>query len=88
MPQRSNIKWTSEDDRRLLELKGAGKSDRVIALALRRSPKSIGTRLGILKARSAVDAIRPSSQGSIQGPVLDSPGSPLGSKLSTSDSGR
>jgi hypothetical protein len=73
MPQRSNIKWTSEDDRRLLELKGAGKSDRVIALALRRSPKSIGTRLGILKARSAVDPISPSSRSGMQGPALDPP---------------
>jgi hypothetical protein len=88
MPQRSNIKWTSEDDRRLLELKGAGKSDRIIALALRRSPKSIGTRLGILKARSAVDPIGPSSHCSIQGPVLDSQESLLGTKLSTPGSRR
>jgi hypothetical protein len=61
MPQRSNIKWSAEDDRRLLELRAAGKSDRVIALALRRSPKSIGTRLGILKARSVDNQGRVSS---------------------------
>jgi hypothetical protein len=52
MPRKSNTKWTDEDDRRLLELRAAGKSERVIALALRRSPGSVGTRLSTLRARS------------------------------------
>jgi hypothetical protein len=47
MPRKSNTKWTDEDDRRLLELRAAGKSERVIALALRRSPGSVGTRLDL-----------------------------------------
>lgn len=42
-----HTKWTDEDDRRLLELRAAGKSERVIALALRRSPGSVGTRLDL-----------------------------------------
>ena len=52
MAKNSNAKWSPEDDRKLLELKGAGKSIPMIAAALRRSASSIMSRLGILKKRS------------------------------------
>jgi len=53
MGKNSNAKWSPEDDRKLLELKAAGKSDRMIAAALQRSAKSIVSHLGVLKKRSA-----------------------------------
>jgi DNA-binding NarL/FixJ family response regulator len=53
MPRKSHSKWTPDDDGRLLELKAAGKSDRMIALALRRSEQSVSGRLYTLKVRLA-----------------------------------
>jgi hypothetical protein len=52
MALKSNTKWTEEDDRRLLQLRSAGKSTRSIGLALRRSSSAIEGRLGVLKARA------------------------------------
>ena len=46
MARKSNTKWTEEDDRRLLELRSAGKSALSIGLALRRSSSAIEGRLG------------------------------------------
>ena len=51
MPLNSNIKWTEEDDRRLLEMKAAGKSTFAIAAAFKRSLGSIKGRLHLLKVR-------------------------------------
>jgi hypothetical protein len=52
MARKSNTKWTEEDDRRLLQLRSAGKSALSIGLALRRSSSAIEGRLGVLKARA------------------------------------
>jgi hypothetical protein len=49
-------RWTDEDDKRLLELQRAGKSNFWIAAALRRSRKSVVGRIFILKKRPANDA--------------------------------
>jgi hypothetical protein len=51
MARKSNTKWSEEDDRRLLELRSAGKSILSIGLALRRSSSAIEGRLGVLKAK-------------------------------------
>ena len=51
MAQKSNTKWTSEDDARLLALRAAGKRYLTIAVALRRSAASVTARAKILKAR-------------------------------------
>lgn len=47
MPKYS--KWTPEDDRRILELHGAGKSRARIAVALNRTIASVNSRLFLLK---------------------------------------
>jgi len=52
MARKSNTKWTEEDDRRLLQLRSAGKSALSIGLALRRSSSAIEGRLGVLKAKA------------------------------------
>ena len=48
-----NEKWSAEDDRRLLELKAAGKADAVMGHALGRSTGSIAARLAKLHTRTA-----------------------------------
>jgi hypothetical protein len=52
MARKSNTKWTEEDDRRLLELRAAGRSALSMGLALRRSSSAIEGRLGVLKAKA------------------------------------
>jgi hypothetical protein len=52
MATKSNSLWTADDDKRLMQLKAAGKSCPVIAAALRRSAGSIKSRFGVLNARS------------------------------------
>jgi hypothetical protein len=52
----SNDRWTDEEDKRLLELQRAGKSNFWMAAALRRSQKSVIGRIYILKKRPADDA--------------------------------
>jgi hypothetical protein len=48
-----NEKWSAEDDRRLLELKAAGKADAVMGHALGRSAGSIAARLAKLHSKTA-----------------------------------
>ena len=43
--------WTEDEERRLLELKEAGKSVRVIAKLLNRTEVAIENRLALLKTR-------------------------------------
>jgi hypothetical protein len=50
--RKSNMKWTEEDDRRLLQLRSAGRSTLSIGLALKRSTSAIEGRLGVLKAKA------------------------------------
>ena len=52
MPKNCNKPWTPEDDKRLLELKVAGKSHGAIGVALGRSTGSIVGRLSLLSTRS------------------------------------
>jgi hypothetical protein len=49
----NNKKWAAEDERRLLELKAAGKAHAVIGHALGRSTGSIAARLAKLHAKTA-----------------------------------
>jgi hypothetical protein len=51
MASNSSKQWTPEEDKRLLELEAAGKSRVLIAAALRRTVKSIPSRLSLLKLR-------------------------------------
>jgi hypothetical protein len=44
-----NRPWTAEDDRRLMELRAAGRSSISIGVVLRRSPKAIDGRLRKLR---------------------------------------
>lgn len=48
MPKNSSRPWTPEEDKRLLELRAAGKSREMIAAALHRSAKSVPSRLYVL----------------------------------------
>ena len=50
MPANSNNKWTPEEDKRLVELRAAGKSSFSMAAELRRSIGSVRGRIAILKA--------------------------------------
>jgi hypothetical protein len=51
VPANSNKKWTPDDDKRLLELQAAGKSNFLIAAELRRSVGAVYGRLSVLKAK-------------------------------------
>jgi len=51
--------WTEEDDRRLLELRAAGRSTISISAALRRSKGAVISRIGLLKARQIPTAVPP-----------------------------
>jgi DNA-binding NarL/FixJ family response regulator len=51
VPAKSNNKWTPEEDKRLLELQAAGKSNFSIAAELRRSIGAVLGHLSVLKAR-------------------------------------
>jgi hypothetical protein len=53
MGKNSNAKWTPGDDRKLLELKAAGRSAVIIAAALHRTEASVVSRAGVLKSRFA-----------------------------------
>src|ERR1700722_2569662 len=53
MPKNSNKPWIPEDDKRLLELKAAGKSNGAIGVTLARSTGSIIGRLSVLNTRTA-----------------------------------
>lgn len=43
--------WTDDDDRRLLELRAAGRSALSISVALRRTPSAVAGRISILRQR-------------------------------------
>ena len=49
--------WTEEDDRRLLEMRAAGRSSVSIGNALKRSAQAVDGRLAILRARARSSAI-------------------------------
>jgi hypothetical protein len=49
--------WTEEDDRRLLELRAAGRSSLSIAAALKRTTNAVDRRLSDLKARATAEGV-------------------------------
>jgi hypothetical protein len=53
--------WNEVDDRRILELRAAGRSSISIANALRRTVKAVNLRMHYLRARDAADARRKSA---------------------------
>ena len=61
MPKNCNKPWTPEDDKRLLELKVAGKSHGAIGVALGRSTGSIIGRFSILNTRTRLKRAATSS---------------------------
>ena len=51
MPLKQNRPWTEEEDRRLLQLKAAGRSAISIAVALKRSTGGVEGRLSVMRAK-------------------------------------
>jgi DNA-binding CsgD family transcriptional regulator len=51
VPAKSNKRWTPKEDKRLLELRAAGKSSFSIAAELRRSVEAVLGHLSVLKAK-------------------------------------
>ena len=49
MAEKQNRPWTEEDDRRLLEMRAAGRSTVSIAAALKRSAGAIHGRLSVVR---------------------------------------
>jgi hypothetical protein len=64
-----NKKWTSQDDRRLLALKAAGKAHAVIGHVLGRSTGSINGRLAILHTKTV--RLRRAAASGRRGVALD-----------------
>jgi DNA-binding NarL/FixJ family response regulator len=52
MARKSNDKWTDEEDKRLFALRAAGKSNVMIAAALRRTESSVVGRIYVLRKRA------------------------------------
>jgi hypothetical protein len=53
MPQNRNQIWTTDEDKRLLELQRAGRSFMSIAATLKRSQAAVEGRLYVLRKREA-----------------------------------
>jgi hypothetical protein len=53
MARNSNEKWTPDEDKRLLKLRADGKSNLLIAAALRRSLGSVQGRIYLIRRRAA-----------------------------------
>jgi len=49
MVRNKKWEWTEEDDRRLLEMRAAGKSSISIAAKLKRTPRAIDGRMSVLR---------------------------------------
>jgi hypothetical protein len=56
MATKQNEPWTNEDDRRLMEMRAAGRSIRSLAAALKRSAGAIAGRISILRSRGGAEA--------------------------------
>ena len=61
MAERSNNKWSENEDRALKEMRAAGKSSVRIAAALKRSLKGVRGRLAVLRTRES-EPSNPSSE--------------------------
>jgi hypothetical protein len=60
--KRSNEKWAEDEDSRLLEMRGAGKSPALMAATLKRTVKAVKGRLAMLRARQVASTRAPKSQ--------------------------
>jgi DNA-binding NarL/FixJ family response regulator len=52
MTKNSGLPWTEGEDQKLLELLAQGKSERSVALTLRRTPNAVSSRLYILRTKT------------------------------------
>jgi hypothetical protein len=51
MARNSYSQWTADEDRQLLEMKAAGKTSMVIAIALKRTEAAVHQRFHLLRLR-------------------------------------
>ena len=58
MLRKTKWEWTAEDDRRLLEMRAAGKTAISISVALKRTPRAIEGRLNALRKRMGKNLIK------------------------------
>jgi hypothetical protein len=65
VPAQQNKPWTEEDDRRLTEMRAAGRSIASVSAALRRSAGAVSGRIAVLRSRAkaAANASPASSEG-------------------------
>ena len=56
VPIQQNKTWTEEDDRRLLEMRAAGRSIPSVAAALKRSAGAVTGRIAALRSRAKAEA--------------------------------
>ena len=54
----SNNKWTADENRQLLEMKAAGKSNSVIARAFKRTAVAVVQRLYLLRLRKSEGGLK------------------------------
>jgi hypothetical protein len=62
LAERSNRKWSEDEDRLLKEMRAAGKSFVRIAAALKRTLKGVRGRHAILRVRARLEPTNPSSE--------------------------
>ena len=58
MPGKIKWEWTDEEDRRMLELRAAGKSAISISRVLKRTPRAIEARYYMLRKRMGKNVIK------------------------------
>ena len=56
MPFQRNKPWTEADDRRLIEMRAAGRSIASLSAALRRSAGAVSGRIAVLRSRAKAAA--------------------------------
>jgi hypothetical protein len=56
VPAQQNKPWTEEDDRRLTEMRAAGRSIASVSAALRRSAGAVSGRIAVLRSRAKAAA--------------------------------
>ena len=65
MARRTNRPWTEEDDRRLIELKAAGRTAVSISAALKRSSGAVTARLSVLRVRQRASSKEDQAEGAV-----------------------
>jgi hypothetical protein len=56
VPLQQNKSWTEEDDRRLIEMRAAGRSIPSVAAALKRSSGAVSGRIAVLRTKARAEA--------------------------------